>query len=426
MLSVSAGQIVADKYRIDAVVGAGGMGVVLAATHVEIGQRVAIKLLRDMSDEGLARFHREARLLVRLKSAHVARVFDVGALDDDTPYIVMELLEGSDLGKLLEEKGRFTVEEAVDHVMQAMCAVAEAHTLGMVHRDLKPANLFLAAGPGGSTVVKVLDFGVSKVIEERDRELTNEGVALGSPGYMSPEQIDSSRDVDARADVYSLGAILYRLVTGRNPYKGNSVVSVMASMAIDKMPPLRSLVPDAPEGFAVAVERALAKDRDARWPSVMNLADAIAPFGSRRARSAQGEILATMGAPRRSAPGGSTDPSLSGSAPMVFPAPAIPAPIAAKPDEAKGSGALVIGAAVLLVGAATLAYALVTRVPAPPPTDDRANATASDTATPSAIPSVSASATSTSIDTPKPHPSRIRPHPTHTQPGPLDVPPDRH
>lgn len=301
MFELSAGQIIADKYRVDAVIGTGGMGVVVAATHIELGQRVAIKLLRDATSEALARFKREARMLVKLKSQHVARVFDVGSLDDETPYIVMELLEGQDLSSLLAARGRLRVEEAVDYVLEATEAVAEAHVLGMVHRDLKPANVFLARGPGGSETVKVLDFGVSKMLdakvesEQTTGGLTNEGVALGSPGYMAPEQMTSSRDVDARADIYSLGAMLYRLVSGQNPYKGNSLVSVLAAMAIDPLPPLRSLVPEAPEGFAAAVERCLAQERDARFPTVAHLAHALAPFASRRGRDSAEQVLATMG-----------------------------------------------------------------------------------------------------------------------------------
>src|SRR5688572_23526902 len=186
LVELSAGQIVADKYRIERVIGTGGMGVVVAATHVELDQKVAIKLLREVNDEALARFQREARLLVRLKNPHVARVFDVGALDDDTPYIVMELLDGEDLGAILTARGRLGVEEAVDYVLEACEAIAEAHALGMVHRDLKPANFFVARGPGSGRAVKVLDFGVSKMLDQRPPGeqttggLTNEGVALGT------------------------------------------------------------------------------------------------------------------------------------------------------------------------------------------------------------------------------------------------------
>ncbi len=303
VFDLSAGQVVADKYRIDGVIGAGGMGVVVAATHLDLDQKVAIKLLRDASTDAVARFQREARLIVRLKSEHVARVFDVGTLDDDTPYIVMERLEGEDLARMLAKRGPLPVEQAVDYVVEACEAVAEAHTLGMVHRDLKPANIFVARGPGGTSSVKVLDFGVSKSLEARGGaddavgELTNEGVALGSPGYMSPEQITSSRDVDARADIYSLGAILYRLVSGATPHKGDTLMSVLASMAAAPIPPLSILVPKVPPAFSAIVERCLSQDRNARPASIAELAQALVPFGSRRARASTEQILATMGVP---------------------------------------------------------------------------------------------------------------------------------
>ncbi|MDB5212633.1 MAG: Serine/threonine-protein kinase pkn3 [Myxococcaceae bacterium] len=303
VFELSAGQIVADKYRIDGVLGTGGMGVVVAATHVELEQRVAIKFLREVSPEALARFQREARMLVRLKSPHVARVIDVGAMDDDTPYIVMEHLDGSDLATIASERKKLPVEETVDYILQACEAVAEAHALGMVHRDLKPANLFLARGPGGTTTVKVLDFGVSKILDDRTMgsndatrggDLTNEGVALGSPGYMSPEQMTSARDVDERSDIFSLGALLYRLGAGQPPYKGTSVVTILAVMATEKLPSLRNYAPDAPEGFAAIVARCLANDKVMRFPSVAHLAHALEPYATRRGRVSIEQILATL------------------------------------------------------------------------------------------------------------------------------------
>jgi serine/threonine protein kinase len=303
VFELSAGQIVADKYRIDGIMGTGGMGVVVAATHVELDQRVAIKFLREVSPEALARFQREARLLVRLKSAHVARVFDVGALDDDTPYIVMEHLEGSDLATVVTARKKLPVEETVDYVLQACEAVAEAHALGMVHRDLKPANLFLARGAGGTTTVKVLDFGVSKILDDRSSgtndaprggDLTNEGVALGSPGYMSPEQMTSARDVDERSDIFSLGALLYRLVAGQTAYRGTQIVTILASMATDGLVPVRALAPDAPEAFALIVERCLAQDKSLRYPTVAHLAHALLPFATRRGRVIIEQIQATL------------------------------------------------------------------------------------------------------------------------------------
>lgn len=296
MIDLSAGQLVAERYRVDHVIGAGGMGVVLAATHLDLRQPVAIKVLRDANAEAIARFQREARLIVRLKSVHVARVFDVGTLDDGTPFYVMELLEGEDLSRVVAKRGRLPVEQAVDYVLEACEAIAEAHTLGVVHRDLKPANLFVARGAGGRGSVKVLDFGVSKMVADGPEagQLTNEGVALGSPGYMAPEQIASSRDVDARADIYSLGAILYRLTSGKNPYEGESLMSVLASMAATPLVPLASIA-DVPAEFARIVERCLAQEPEARFGSVAELANALAHFGTRRAKASLEEILAMMG-----------------------------------------------------------------------------------------------------------------------------------
>lgn len=297
MFELSAGQIVAEKYRVDAIVGTGGMGVVAAATHLDLGQRVAIKFLREASPEALARFHREARLLVRLKSAHVARVFDVGELDEETPFIVMELLEGEDLGAIQKRSGQLPVTQVVDWVLEAICAIAEAHALGMVHRDLKPGNLFLSRGPSGP-LLKVLDFGVSKILDDRAEgettHLTNEGVALGSPGYMSPEQMNSSRDVDTRSDIFSLGSILYRLLSGQVPYKGQSVVSVLAAMAVDPRKPLREVAPGVPPELEMVVDKCLEQDRENRFPTVAHLAHALGPFASNRGRQNIADIMATM------------------------------------------------------------------------------------------------------------------------------------
>lgn len=456
MFELSAGQIIADKYRVDAVIGAGGMGVVVAATHIELGQRVAIKLLRDATSEALARFKREARLLVKLRSQHVARVFDVGALDDETPYIVMELLEGQDLSSLLTARGRLRVDEAVDYVLEAAEAVAEAHVLGMVHRDLKPANVFLARGPGGAETVKVLDFGVSKMLdakmesEQTTGGLTNEGVALGSPGYMAPEQMTSSRDVDARADIYSLGAMLYRLVSGQNPYKGSSLVSVLAAMAIDPLPPLKTLVPDAPDGFAAAVERCLAQDRDQRWPTVAHLAHALAPFGSRRGRDSAQQILATMNVAiepfaativRPALP--STPPGRSSSVSGLAPPP--------PPERDRAwmmpAAAAVFVLAIAIAGAAwyaTRARADTTTVPtpvtsattevAPPPTATSPGGLLGASPTPDAPPSAiepAPIAPRASTSTRPTTTSRPRPHgtghgPSLAPPSPTDVPDGRH
>lgn len=436
MPTLSPGQIIADKYRVDSVIGTGGMGIVLAATHVELEQRVAIKLLRDASDNSIARFKREARLLVKLKSEHVARVFDVGSLDDDTPYIVMERLEGHDLAKLVELQGRLTVEQAVDYVLEATEAVAEAHVLGMVHRDLKPANLFLSRGPGGATTVKVLDFGISKMLDVQTEQttagvLTNEGVALGSPGYMAPEQMTSSRDVDVRADIYSLGAMLYRLVSGRNPYKGHSLVEVLASMAIDPLPPLATFVPDVPEDFARAVERCLAQDREARFPSVAHFADAFSRFASRRGRESAQQILATMNVAIE--PFGATIirpilPSVPAGSASLAP------PVDAPPERSTMAYAVagLVSAALVVVVIAIARPRGASPTPADPPPEPVPVPLTSMTSTTSAPipepPPPSASvAPRASAKVPSTKPRGSHPHgPSTAPPDPLGVPGGRH
>ena len=211
------GTLVAGKYRLTRILGRGGMGVVAAATHVQLHQQVALKfLLPDLAANPhvVERFIREARASAALRSEHVCRVSDVGTMENGSPYLVMELLEGTDLARLITTQGPLSVECAAEYVLQACIGIAEAHHLGVVHRDLKPANLFLAQTPDGATVVKVLDFGIAKAqgADTGDFSLTKTSSVLGSPGYMSPEQLKSSRDVDHRRRIWSLGVVLFGLV----------------------------------------------------------------------------------------------------------------------------------------------------------------------------------------------------------------------
>ena len=275
------GDIVAGKYRVDRVLGAGGMGVVVAGTHVELGHRVAIKFVRPsaLNEPGLQeRFLREARTAARLKSEHVAKVLDVGKLDSGVPYIVMELLEGCDLAHVVSEHGALSVDVAASYVAQACEAVAEAHALGVVHRDIKPQNLFLTTGIGGEVVVKVLDFGVSKGDVAGFASLTQSTTVIGSPLYMAPEQMRCARDADARSDVWSLGIVLFQLLTGRVPFDADSMPALCLKVVNDLPPSMARERLEVPAGLVTIVMRCLAKDPAQRFRDAAELGAALAPF----------------------------------------------------------------------------------------------------------------------------------------------------
>lgn len=285
---VHEGDLLVDKYRVGQIIGRGGMGVVIAARHVQLDEPVAIKLLLPSAlanPEAVARFLREAKAAVKIKSPHVARVFDVGTLPTGVPFLVMEYLEGKDLGGWLAENGVMSTEMAVDLVLQACEAVAEAHSLGIIHRDLKPSNLFASRGPDGLPMVKVLDFGISKLIGENlsrnDAAQTGTKAILGSPLYMSPEQLRSSRDVDQRTDIWSFGAILYELLTGQPPFQAETFPELFFQILNVEPKSLRLLRPEVPPGLMTVVVRCLSKDSSRRYHDVALLAEALQPFGSK-------------------------------------------------------------------------------------------------------------------------------------------------
>jgi serine/threonine-protein kinase len=277
------GTLFANKYVIESQLGGGAAGVVLSATHQELRQRVAIKVLRDAGPVSSERMIREARAAIALHSEHVVRVMDVGR-DGDHVYLVMEQLEGSDLATVLRQRGPLPIAEGVDYVLQACAGVAEAHARGVVHRDLKPSNLFLTRRADGSPLVKVLDFGISKSSDseqEAEASLTGPAEVLGSPMYMSPEQVRGAKLVDHRTDIWALGVVVFRLLSGKAPFgAGMTVGSALASVVADEPVALREVQPDAPKELEAIVRRCLAKAPDERFATVAELAAALAPFGT--------------------------------------------------------------------------------------------------------------------------------------------------
>ncbi|HYP97717.1 MAG TPA: protein kinase [Polyangiaceae bacterium] len=299
---LEAGAVLMGKYRIEAVLGRGGMGVVAAAYHLQLEQRVAIKLMLPQAlsnPEAVARFLREARAAARISSEHVARVFDVDSLPTGEPFIAMEYLQGADIAQILAKQGRFAPEEAVEYVLQACEALAEAHAAGIVHRDLKPANLYLTTRVNGQRVIKVLDFGISKVTDvsgnSPDAVMTQTATLMGSPLYMSPEQMAATKAADARSDIWSLGVVLYEMLCGASPFAGQTLPQVCLQVVTLPHPPLSQRVPSLPPELLSAVDRCLQKEPEARFQSVAELALALSSLASPRARQSIDRISFVLG-----------------------------------------------------------------------------------------------------------------------------------
>jgi serine/threonine-protein kinase len=328
------GTILAGKYRVERIIGMGGMGVVVEAKHITLDERVALKFLLPeyaTHPEASGRFLREARAAVKIKSEHVARVTDVGTLENGAPYMVMEFLEGRDLSKLLTETGVLEVEDAVDYLIQGCDALAEAHGYGIVHRDIKPANLFLTKRPNGTPLVKVLDFGISKTSGSQVDNLTKTTASMGSALYMSPEQMQQTRGVDHRTDIYALGISLYELLAGKQPFYADTLPQLCAEIFTGVPTPIRTLRQDVPEGMANVLEKAYARDRGVRFQSVGEFVVALAPYAPARSQTAIESVakMAGLPVPIAGAPGvpvsapppGQGGTQIIGNAPIVGAAP---------------------------------------------------------------------------------------------------------
>jgi predicted Ser/Thr protein kinase len=423
------GTVLAGKYRIERLLGKGGMGWVVVATHLQLEQRVALKFMNSEHasehPDSVARFIREARAAARIQSEHVARVSDVGTLENGSPYLVMEYLEGRDMEALVRSGEKLPVSQLVTYVLEACEGLAEAHAAGIVHRDLKPANLFLARRTDGSVRVKLLDFGISKLTAipgaGPDVGMTSTQALMGSPLYMSPEQLRSSKNVDRRADIWSMGVILYECLTSTSPFEAETLPEVCARIMAEPPPPLKG----APRGLDVVVMRCLEKDPQKRYPDTGALATALAPFGGPDARAHAERIVRVAR---------SSNPSLAGIGPgSSGEMPVLTATAASGIGQTNASlvrssqvatrrmpGARVaVGAAVALLGIAFVVVLVATRsrhvepagVAAAAATSAAVAPTVTATAPPSAAPAepaptASATDTAAAADTPAPRPAR--------------------
>ncbi|MGC4095307.1 MAG: serine/threonine-protein kinase [Polyangiaceae bacterium] len=353
------GSVVGGKYRLLRRLGEGGMGEVYEAQHTVVGRRFAVKFLHQHlahHGDALLRFRREAQAAGALENDHIASVLDFDAAPDGAPFLVMEYLDGESVGQLLQREGPLPVTRAVGIVTQACRGLEAAHTAGIVHRDLKPDNLFSLRRSDGSEAIKILDFGIAKLLHEEGAPgLTHSGAVVGTPFYMAPEQARGEKAFDERVDIYALGVILYELLSGKKPHPGDSHNAILAHILTEPVVPLATLRASLPQGLAELVARTLSTSRDARPRSAAAFARELAPFAGRDLAQPQRSHFDMRAADVASAKTLPTPDTHALSMPAV--APAAPAKAATTAATAR-SGAWLAGA--LLTGAAATAW-FVTR-----------------------------------------------------------------
>jgi eukaryotic-like serine/threonine-protein kinase len=304
-LSRLTGTLVGGKYRVDRLIGRGGMGAVFAATNTAIGKRVALKFLgREAARDPAAtlRFQREAQAAGVIESEHIVHVFDAGTSPDGLPFLVMELLNGEDLRARLDREGPLPVPDALKIASEVLRALVRAHAAGIVHRDLKPDNVFLCRRDDGSDLVKIVDFGISKLAHQGGApRITYRGTVLGTAHYVSPEQAHGSDDVDHRADLHGVGVLLFEMLAGRPPHLAPSYEAVLVAICTEDAPDVRSFRADTPHDLAAVIACALAREPSARFGSAPEFLDALAELensgrtaSARRTRTIVAAVLATL------------------------------------------------------------------------------------------------------------------------------------
>ncbi len=424
------GEVLDGKYRIERLLGEGGMGAVAKATHLIRRAPVALKFMSPavLALQGaVERFVNEGVAASQIDSDHVVKVFDVGRMPSGAPYLVMEFLDGQDLAQILaSEGGRMSIPRAVHFTIQILRALQTAHQAGIIHRDMKPSNCFVINKDGEPDFVKLVDFGISKVTSDdpssKGANLTRTNSALGTPLYMSPEQARSPRDVDHRTDLYSVGAILYELLTGRTPYTSETgeYTEILYKIFTTDPEPIVNLRPDVPEGLQAALSRALTRDLNVRFASAMDFADAIAPFADDRST----QVMSRFRGGRRSVmPSGSPGVSVVPATPNygdaatanTFPGTPMPdagaalkaakvptdigmtkeAAVSAATTKPRGSSALVavVAIVVLTLGAGTAVVMSRSHAPAAATPEPPAPTTAATVVAPPVLPGSASAAT---------------------------------
>lgn len=312
--ALAVGDVVAERYRVESVIGAGGMGIVYEAKHLGLGTKVALKVVRpDIAQNSSVwkRFAREARALGALHNKHVVRVHDAGTLPSGLRYLVMELLAGTDLRRLLQESGPMPIARAVDYVLQVCSALGDAHRLHIIHRDIKPENIFLARFRACEPTIKLLDFGVARFLDDAG-QLTMPGSGVGSPRYLSPEQVQTPNAIDQRSDLWGVGLLLYELLTGLSPFAGLNTAQVCLAICQGPIPAVDSLRRDIPAGLVRVIQRCLEIDVARRFASADELSAALEPFSSRHVPREGGGGAAGGGPSSRRSRGGSGDAGRGG------------------------------------------------------------------------------------------------------------------